>query len=131
MNILLVYLKRKWSTAEYFEEAFRKFADVDVFNFAETPYWSDFRFKLPFYIPKGIPVSVKSVIEKFDKKFDLIIEIATAGQHHLVGYKKVHKLFPEIKRIFIACDVYRFDQRKFMLWIKNDFDYIFSTQKIL
>lgn len=124
MNILLVYLRRKWSTAEYFEKAFKKFAQVYTFDFAKTPYWGDFRFKLPFYIPKGFPVFVQKVIKDFNKNFDLIIEIATAGQYHLVGYRKL-----KIPKVLIACDVYRFDQRKFMLWMKNDFDYIFSSQK--
>ncbi len=124
MNILLVYLRRKWSVVEYFEKALRKIADVEVFDFANTPYWGDFRFKLPFYIPKGIPVSVKNVLKKFNKKFDLIIEVTSAGQYHLVGYKKV-----DIPKILWATDVYRFDQRKFMLWMKDDFDYIFSSQK--
>lgn len=88
MNILFIYLKQKWSTAEYFEKALKKFADVCVFDFAKTPYWGDFRFKLPFYIPKGFPVSVQSVIKKFNKNFDAVIEVTSAGQYHLTGYKK-------------------------------------------
>jgi len=67
MKVLLVYLRRKWSVVEYFEKALRKIADVEVFDFANTPYWSDFRFKLPFYIPKGITVSVKNILLRCSK----------------------------------------------------------------
>lgn len=124
MNVLLAYLESEWTTAKYFEKALRKYSCVSVFNFAKSPYWGDLRFMLPFYIPKGFPVSIQSVIKKFNKNFDLIIEITTAGQYHLTGYKKL----PVVK-ILWALDIYRFDQRKFILWIKNDFDYIFSSQK--
>ena len=124
MNILLIYLKRRWSTAQYFEKALGKFARVYTFDFAETPYWGNLRFKLPFYIPKGLPVSIQSVIKKINKNFDLVIEITTAGQYHLTGYKKL-----DIPRILWALDIYRADQRKFILWIKKDFDHIFTTQK--
>ncbi len=127
MNILLVYLKQKWTVAEYVEKALKKFANVYSFDFASTPYWGDFRFRLPFYIPKGWPVSVLKVIKKFNVDFDLIIEITSAGQYHLTGYKKLKK--QNIKNVLWATDIYRFDQRKFILWIKDDFDYIFSSQK--
>jgi len=127
MNILLIYLTSHpaiSSSPPYFLEKALKKHQVEVFGFNETPYWGDLRHKLPFYIPKGLPVSVQSVIKKFNKRFDLIIEITTAMQYHLTGYKKL-----PVTNALWALDVYRFDQRKFMLWLKDDFDYIFSSQK--
>jgi len=138
MNIFLIYLNEPWCPPFYLEKVLRKKHQVKVFDFAQTPYWGDFRFKLPFYIPKGLPVSVQSVIKKFNNPalarksgIDLVIEVTTAGQYHLTGYKKLRTsdIGHRTIKILWALDVYRFDQRKFMLWIKNDFDYIFTTQK--
>ncbi|MCS7232331.1 MAG: hypothetical protein RMJ67_09370, partial [Elusimicrobiota bacterium] len=128
-KILLVYLKHPWSMAEYVEEALKKFVDVYMFDFSSTPYWGDLRFKLPFYIPKGIPVSVNKVIKKLGYTPDLVIEVTTAGQYHLIGYKKLKAKNLKVKTILWATDIYRYDQRKFILWIKDDFDYIFVAHK--
>jgi len=126
MNILLVYRSELWSPPFYLEKALKKKHNVNVYayDFLKSPYWGDFKFKLPFYIPKGLPVSVQSVIKKFNKNFDLLVEVTTAGQYHLTGYKKM-----SIPTVLWALDIYRFDQRKFILWVKNDFDYVFTTQK--
>ena len=124
MNILLIYLKQRWSAVEYLENALKKVANVETFDFAKSPYWGDLRFKLPFYIPKGLPVSIQSLIKKINKNFDLIIESTSAGQYHLTGYKKL-----SLPKVLWATDIYRTDQRKFILWMKNDFDYIFCSQK--
>lgn len=136
MNLLLVYLNKLWSPPFYLEKALKKKYEVCVFDFAKTPYWGDLRFKLPFYIPKGFPVSIQSVLKKFNNPalarksgIELIIEVTTAGQYHLTGYKEFRKQNPGVKIILWASDVYRYDQRKFMLWMKNDFDFIFTTQK--
>jgi len=144
MNILLVYLKTPYSPQFYLERVFKRKYNIESFDFAKTPYWSDLRFILPFYIPKGFPVSAETALrksffnsfssssingKKTERKVDLILEITSSGQYHLTGYKKLKKQISEIKTILWALDVYRADQRKFMLWMKNDFDYIFTTQK--
>lgn len=89
MNILLIYLKTLWSPPFYLEKVLRKKHQVDVFDFTKSPYWGDLRFRLPFYIPKGFPVPVRSVTKKFNNPascgIDLVIEVTTAGQYHLTG----------------------------------------------
>jgi hypothetical protein len=79
---------------------------------------------LPFYIPKGFPVSIPSLEKRLGAKFDAMIEIDGAGQFHVAGLKN----FSE-KKILWSCDIQRQDKQKFHKWIADDFDFIFSAQK--
>ena len=97
--------------------------NVKTFDLTRTPYWIDLRHILPFYAPKGIPVSVASVLKTFNESFDLIIEFDGTGQYHLSGYDKT-----DIPALYWALDVYRSDNRKFHLTFIKDFCHIFIAQ---
>jgi len=123
MNILLAYPKSPWTAIRWLDKAFKKKCNLTVLDLTKTPYWTDIRFLLPFYVPKGWPISISKILKKYGK-FDAIIEIDTFGQYHIAGLKKL-----QIPSCLWATDVYRFDKRKFQMWMAKDFTYIFVSQK--
>ena len=123
MNILLAYANSPGTSIRYLEKALNKKCNLIVEDLTQTPYWTDIRFKLPFYFPKGLPISIYRFLKKF-RNIDAIIEIDTFGQYHITGLNKI-----QIPSCLWAADVYRFDKRKFQKWIANDFNYIFVSQK--
>lgn len=124
MNILLAYRRTQHRTVgEYLEKALRKEHSVESFDLGKTPYWTNFYNKLPFFIPKGKPVYIQSLIRKFNKSFDVILEVDGAGQYHLSGYKKLN-----IPTVLWGID-HDPDKIKFLNYFKNDFSYIFYWHK--
>ena len=89
-----------------------------------TPYWSDWRHRLPFYIPKGIPVSIPSLENKFKTKFDLVIEFDSSGQYHLTGKKQLN-----IPTLMWSMDTHLYDKRAFQAYFKKDFDILYTCHK--
>jgi spore maturation protein CgeB len=124
VEILLLYLANRISPGFYLEKSLLQEANVTSFDLKRSPYWSDYNNVLPFYIPKGIPVSIRKLIRQYRKRFDVAIEIDTSGQYHCGGFKRKNTPY-----YLWALDVYRYDKRKFLSWFKNDFDIIFVSQK--
>ncbi|MFH2069953.1 MAG: glycosyltransferase [Elusimicrobiota bacterium] len=124
MNIFLAYNKIPWTTGMYLEKALRKKHFVESFDLGKTPYWTNLYNHLPFFIPKGLPVYVQSVIKKMKKSFDIIVEVDSAGQYHLIGFNKL-----SIPAILWSLDTHEPDKIKFHTYLKNDFSYVFSCHK--
>lgn len=124
MNILLAYNKIPWTTGLYLEKALKKKHCVESFDLGKTPYWTNFYNQLPFFIPKGFPIYVQSVINKLKKSFDMIIEVDSAGQYHFLGFKRLN-----IPTILWSLDTHEPDKIKFHIYFKNDFSHIFSCHK--
>lgn len=139
MNILLLYPKVSWTTGQYFEKNLRKKHHVETFDlFQSPPYYihigtprlsfayGKFSFTTPYvYIPfKKRTISILSVLKKFKRRPNLIIEIDGAGYHHLEGYKDI-----DIPKVFWAIDSHISSKLKFQKRIAQDFDYIFVAQK--
>ncbi len=87
-----------------------------------TPYWSDWRHRLPFYIPKGIPVSIPSLEKNFKTKFDLVIEFDSSGQYHLIGKRRL-----SIPALMWSIDTHHYDKRAFQAYFQKDFDILYSS----
>lgn len=89
----------------------------------KRPTWTNFYNKLPFFILRGKPVYIQSLIRKFNKSFDVILEVDGAGQYHLSGYKKLN-----IPTVLWGID-HDPDKIKFLNYFKNDFSYNFYCHK--
>jgi len=124
MNIFLAYNKIPWTTGLYFEKALKKNHSVESFNLGGTPYWTNFYNRLRFFIPKGFPIYIQSVIKKYKKPFDLVIEVDSAGQYHLLGLKKLN-----IPTVLWSLDTHEPDKIRFHTYFKDHFSYIFSCHK--
>ncbi|MBI1979154.1 MAG: hypothetical protein HYS58_00145, partial [Elusimicrobia bacterium] len=89
MNILLAHHHRDWNSLGFLHQKYYSDLGHDVLSvpLENTPYWTDWRNRLPFYIPKGIPVTVSSVEKQYHKRPDMILEYDSGGQYHLAGMK--------------------------------------------
>jgi len=129
MKILLLYNKKNappWNASILIEKELKKKHQVEFFDLGQTPYWTDFYGKLPFYFPKGFPVSVQSVTKKSGSKFDLVIIIDAPGQYRLTGLKKLN-----IPRVLWSFDTPEPDCFRFHNYFKNDYSHIFTVHKDL
>ena len=98
--------------------------DVEIVDLLKTPYWTDFKSRIPFYVPKGFPTSVQCLAKKSGKKYDLVVECSGAGQHHLAGFGK----YPA-PCVHWTVDDHEAVKRNFEMAIKKDFDMIFVCHK--
>ena len=116
MNILLAYNKTSWhKSGYYFEKYFERWGcKVTSIALEDTPTWTNWKGRVPFYFPKGIPKSIGS-------KFDLVIEIDGAGQHHLA------RLFSNTPSILWSIDTHLEEKRNFLKGIAYDFSAIFIS----
>ena len=126
MNILLAYNHFTWQKAHYTLEDFFDKAQHTIisFPFEKTAFWTNYYGKLPIYFPRKIPTSIQSIEEKYNIKFDLVIEVDGAGQHHLTGYKKFSG-----KKVFWSIDTHLPQKRVFSLYFEEDFDMLFTCHK--
>lgn len=126
MNILLADHHTDWSVLGFFHEKYYSAQghDVTVMPIEKTPQWTNWRNRLPFYVPKGMPIMVSSLEKRYQKKFDLVLEYDSSGQYHLGGLRHVSTV-----KAFWSCDIYRKDSQKFHAWKEEDFDVIFVAQK--
>lgn len=106
---------------------------------SSTPYWTSWGGRLPFFVPKGIPVSIFDQPEHFPSLahlmeeanagnfalvHDLIVEADSPGQYHLTGYKKTG-----IPTVLLSWDAHDPSKRAFQKWIQKDFTRVFITHK--
>ena len=124
MSILFAHTESQWAISKHVGDELAKRAEVRTFDLYQTPYWADFKNALPFYIPKGFPVSIQSLEKKFQKKFDLVIEYSGGGQHHLTGLRK----YPA-PVVHCTLDEHEPVKRKFEMSIKKDFDMVLVCHK--
>lgn len=132
LNILIadhfggVTKKGGWRNLGFFHEKY--FAamghDVTVVPLENSPHWTDFRGNLPFYLPKGLPLTLNSIERKIGKKFDVYFEIDANGQHHLLGADGTKPF-----KMLWSCDIQRKDKQKFHLWFEKEFDAVLVAQK--
>lgn len=122
MNILFAHSFSPCGLTECLGKAIqRKNHNVTFYNIDETVNWTDIRGILPFYIPKGMPTTVKSLVKRFGVSFDMVIECGGRGQHHLIRNS--------IPTIHYSIDEHEPIKRKFENWIQKDFDMIFACHK--
>lgn len=126
MNILLAYNHASWRQCGYYHEKyFRGLGhDVSLVDLESTPYWGDWKGRLPVYVPKGLPVSVSSLEKRFGKKFDLYVEFDGAGQYHLSGMRRAG-----VKTVLWSIDTHIAEKRKFQKAFRDDYDLIFACHK--
>jgi len=126
MNILLTYNHSAWNRAGYYLEKYFTALGHKVFNIPleKTPYWSDWGFRLPVYIPKGLPVSIQSLEKKLGVRFDCVIEIDGTGQFHLSGMKSA-----KIPAILWSIDTHVRAKNRFQIYFQEDFNLILTCHK--
>ena len=118
MNILLLYPKVPWTTAQYCEKVLRKGHHVETFDLLSTPNYIT---RLGKSFSRGRNIDISTVLKQCERQPDLIIEMDGEGAHHLAGYNRI-----KIPRAYWAIDSYiKFDFQKN---IAPDFDYIFVAQ---
>ncbi len=121
MNILLLYPKTPWTTAQYCEKSLRKKHHVEVFDLSPMPNLNTILETRAFWREvKGI--EIPKILKQCKKEPNIIIEIDGAGSHHLKGYREVM-----IPKAYWAIDSHI--KLNFQKRIAQDFDYVFIAQK--
>lgn len=126
MNILLAFHQNDWRRCHYSPEKYFRGPEHQIWLAATemTPYWTDWYHRIPYYLPKGIPISIRSLEKKFNTRFDLVVEFDSSGQYHLVGKKEV-----SIPTLLWSNDTHLMDKRLFQSYFQKDFDIVYVAHK--
>jgi len=124
LKILFAHTASRWAYSTHLEETLKKDHSLATVDLLRTAYFTDIRGLLPFYVPKGIPLSYKSMAGGAERPFDLVLECSGAGQHHLAGLKRC-----PVPALHWTVDDHEPAKRRFEMSIKKDFDKVFVCHK--
>lgn len=124
MKILVAY-DSSWHTLGYYHDRYFHNKSHEVFGYPldQSPALSDLRGCLPFYVTRGLPVTLQSLENKYKTPFDFVLEVDGPGQHHIFKKRssRLHFLWSH--------DIQREDKQKLHRWIEKDSDFIFCALK--
>ena len=124
MKILTAYNSSWHKLGNHHERYFQNKSDeVRAYDIAQSPLLTDLRGILPFYIPKGLPVTLDSLQDKYKTAFDFLLEVDGPGQYH------VFKRSSSCLHFLWSQDIQREDKQKLHRWIEKDSDAIFVALK--
>lgn len=125
-NFLVAYDHSNWHKHGLFPEKWFERIKAEVFTFPleKGAYWTAWKNRLPFFIPKGFPLTVSKIERELKCKFDFIFEMDGSIPYHLSGLKR-----NRAKCALWSMDIYRKDKQKFHKWMEEDFDLIFVAHK--